>query len=150
MHQNLNDLVRELASRRGLNPDTTDAHELAILTSLSTAVADAMDHIASIAIAHANGRAWLAVLLTSWAQQCLETPLCQPQSRRFHLQRDTDITGFSGPGHVADGVHFPDGTAVIHWRGDHASTVVWAAPNGIDKVKTVHGHDGATRIVWDD
>lgn len=30
--------------------------------------------------------------------------------RRFQLHRDHDITGVSGPGVVADGVLFPDGT----------------------------------------
>ncbi len=68
-------------------------------------------------------------------------------TRTFHLQRDTDVTGVSGTGIVADGVEFPDGTAVLRWRGEHASTVVWPS---VATALTVHGHDGATRLVWAD
>ncbi|RBO78309.1 hypothetical protein [Nocardia puris] len=68
-------------------------------------------------------------------------------TRTFYLQRDTDVTGFSGTGIVADGVEFPDGTAVLRWRGEHASTVVWPS---VDTALAVHGHDGATRLVWTD
>ncbi len=68
-------------------------------------------------------------------------------SRTFHLQRDADITGASGTGHVADGVVWPDGTVTIRWRGERASTVNW---NNLDDAETVHGHGGATRIVFDD
>lgn len=65
----------------------------------------------------------------------------------FHLQRDTDITGVSGTGRVADGVIWPDGTATLRWKGDRASTVHW---DHIGDAKAVHGHGGATRIVLDD
>jgi hypothetical protein len=67
--------------------------------------------------------------------------------RRFHLQRDTDITGVSGTGRVADGVLWPDGSVAIRWRGDRPSTVHW---DRIADAEHVHGHHGATRIVWDD
>ncbi|MFI0262523.1 hypothetical protein ACH4OW_26180 [Streptomyces sp. NPDC017056] len=67
--------------------------------------------------------------------------------RRFHLQRDADVTGMSGTGHVADGVLWPDGTASIRWRGTRPSIVHW---DRLDDAETVHGHGGATRIVWDD
>lgn len=67
--------------------------------------------------------------------------------RRFHLQRTVDITGASGTGHVADGIQWPDGTVSIHWRGDRPSTVIWPR---IEDAEAVHGHNGATRIVWDD
>lgn len=69
------------------------------------------------------------------------------QPRRFHLQRDTDITGVSGTGHVADGVLWPDGSVSIRWRGDRPSTVFW---DHLVHAEHVHGHQGATRIVWDD
>lgn len=68
-------------------------------------------------------------------------------SSRFHLQRDTDVSGVSGTGTVADGIEFPDGTCVIRWRGYYQSTVVWPS---VGDVEAVHGHGGATRIVWDD
>lgn len=61
----------------------------------------------------------------------------------YRMERKNDVTGFSGTGHVADVVEFDDGTTVIHWRGEFASTVVWDA---IAKAIKVHGHDGATRF----
>jgi len=69
------------------------------------------------------------------------------EPRRFHLQRTTDITGVSGTGRVADGVLWPDQTVSIHWRGDRPSTVIWPR---LEDAEAVHGHGGATRIVWDD
>lgn len=51
------------------------------------------------------------------------------QVRLFQLHRDEDPTGVSGPGIVADGVEFDDGTVVIRWRSEHASTVVWGGTN---------------------
>ncbi|MCQ6250884.1 hypothetical protein [Streptomyces malaysiensis] len=69
------------------------------------------------------------------------------QPRRFHLQRDTDISGVSGTGRVADGVLWSDGTVAVRWLGDRPSTVAWLS---LDDALHVHGHDGATRIVWDD
>ncbi|GAA4706218.1 hypothetical protein [Streptomyces youssoufiensis] len=67
--------------------------------------------------------------------------------RRFYLQRDTDITGVSGTGRVADGVLWPDGTASVRWRGPRPSIVHW---DDIAHAEHVHGHGGATRIIWDD
>lgn len=68
--------------------------------------------------------------------------------RRFELHRDTDVTGVSGVGIVAEGVAFTDGTTVVRWVvGEHQSTVVWP---GVDSVVAIHGHDGATRLVWVD
>lgn len=66
--------------------------------------------------------------------------------RRFHLIRSQDISGVSGTGLVAEGVVFSDGTTVIRWvAGDHRSTVVW---NSVESVEVIHGHNGATQIVW--
>lgn len=70
------------------------------------------------------------------------------QSRRFHLQRDTDITGVSGTGRVAEGIVWSDGTASVRWLGERPSTVFWE--NGLADAEYVHGHGGHTRIVWDD
>lgn len=67
--------------------------------------------------------------------------------RTFELHRQNDVTGVSGVGVVADGVEFDDDTVVLHWRGEHPSTVIW--PN-MRHVVAVHGHDGATEIVWDE
>lgn len=66
--------------------------------------------------------------------------------RRFILQRDEDVTGISGTGVVAEGVEFSNGRAVVHWiTGDHRSTVVW---EDVASVEAIHGHGGASQIVW--
>lgn len=69
------------------------------------------------------------------------------QPRRFHLQRNHDVTGVSGTGRVANGVLWPDGTVSIRWAGDRPSTVFW---DDVAHAEAVHGHGGHTRIVWDD
>lgn len=77
-------------------------------------------------------------------------------SRRFVVVRDVDVTGVSGIGVVADGVQFPDQTAVVRWRelppesehyarGVRATTVFF--PN-VEVVEALHGHNGATRVQW--
>lgn len=74
--------------------------------------------------------------------------------RTFILFRDTDITGISGTGPVADGVVFSDGTTVVRWRdlggpaaerGVRPTTVVFES---VEAVEALHGHGGATRIVY--
>jgi len=67
--------------------------------------------------------------------------------RRFQLVRDRDVSGVSGTGVVADGVLFDDGHAVTRWRAKIAQTCAW---DSIDHVEAIHGHGGATRIVWVD
>lgn len=67
--------------------------------------------------------------------------------RLFHLQRDLDVTGVSGGGRVADGVLWPDGTVTVRWRGDKPSTAMWGS---LADAQAVHGHGGATRVVFDD
>lgn len=67
--------------------------------------------------------------------------------RTFHLQRTTDVSGVSGTGRVAEGVQFSDGKVAIRWIvGEHQSTVLW---DDIASVQAIHGHNGATLIVWD-
>lgn len=64
----------------------------------------------------------------------------------FILRRHNDVTGVSGTGIVADGVLFPaagKSRAVVRWRGERGSTVVW---DHLGHVKEIHGHDGATVI----
>lgn len=69
------------------------------------------------------------------------------EGRRFYLNRKTDVSGVSGTGRVADGFVFPDGTAVIRWRSQAPSTVVW---NSWEDMESIHGHQGATEVVWID
>lgn len=69
-----------------------------------------------------------------------------PAASPFVLRRHHDVTGVSGTGIVADGVLFPaagKGVAVVRWRGERGSTVVW---DRISHVKEIHGHDGKTAI----
>jgi len=68
-------------------------------------------------------------------------------ARRFELQRDVDVTGVSGTGVVAEGIEFSDGVVVLHWVGAWPSSVVHY-DRGMDSVEHVHGHGGATRIVF--
>lgn len=64
--------------------------------------------------------------------------------RLFVLRRDQDVTGVSGPGDIADGVQWPDGTVALRWR-ERPSTSIW---DSLELMLSVHGHDGATRVVW--
>lgn len=64
----------------------------------------------------------------------------------FLLRRHTDVSGVSGTGVVADGVIFPaagKGVAVVRWRGERGSTVVW---DHLTHLTEIHGHGGATQI----
>jgi hypothetical protein len=68
--------------------------------------------------------------------------------RRFVLQRTKDVTGVSGTGIVAEGVRFSDHRVALRWVvGIHRSTVVW---DSMAAVEAIHGHDGATQVVWVD
>jgi hypothetical protein len=66
--------------------------------------------------------------------------------RLFELHRFVDVSGgISGTGVVAEGVEFSDGKVAVRWLGETPSTVVW---DSIAHARAVHGHGGATRIVW--
>lgn len=68
--------------------------------------------------------------------------------RNFRLVRDKDISGVSGEGVVCEGTEFSDGHAVVHWIvGDYHTTTPY--PDGVKSVVAIHGHGGATRLVWD-
>ncbi|MFJ5259118.1 hypothetical protein ACIQAC_01405 [Streptomyces sp. NPDC088387] len=74
-----------------------------------------------------------------------QSPTAKP--RLFHLQRDHDVSGVSGTGRVANGVLWPDGTVSLRWIGERPSTVHW---DRLADAEHVHGHGGATRILWAD
>lgn len=65
--------------------------------------------------------------------------------RLFDLVRDTDVSGVSGTGYVAEGVVFSDGVAVIRWRGENRSTAIYES---IHQLEIIHGHDGKTKVVF--
>lgn len=65
--------------------------------------------------------------------------------RRFELHRQTDVSGISGTGVVAEGVQFSDGTSVLRWLTDTASTAVYDSLTAID---AIHGHNGSTEFVF--
>lgn len=65
--------------------------------------------------------------------------------RRFHIVRQKDVSGVSGTGHVAEGIQFHDGQAVISWFGRFHSVAVY--PN-IEGIIAIHGHDGSTTVEW--
>lgn len=68
-------------------------------------------------------------------------------TRRFELHRETDVSGVSGTGAVAEGVEFSDGVAALRWRTEFTSTAIYAS---IAELEAIHGHGGATSIVWVD
>jgi hypothetical protein len=67
--------------------------------------------------------------------------------RRFHLQRDVDATGISGTGRVAEGVVFSNGWCALTWLTAHTSVVFYQS---IADVEAIHGHQGSTKIVYQD
>ena len=67
------------------------------------------------------------------------------EHRRFILYREEDFSGVSGTGVVAWGILFPDGRVATRWNGSPAQTCAF---DSIDDVVVVHGHHGATRVIW--
>ena len=67
--------------------------------------------------------------------------------RRFELHREHDVSGISGTGVVAEGLQFSDGRVVTRWLAEIAQTCVW---DSVEDVAAIHGHGGATLIVWVD
>jgi citrate lyase alpha subunit len=65
--------------------------------------------------------------------------------RTFELHRDTDVTGISGPGVVAQMVEWNDGTVAMRWLSDDLSTTV--IHRSMETVERLHCHGGSSRIV---
>ena len=67
--------------------------------------------------------------------------------RLFRLVREQDLTGVSGIGEVAEGVEFSDGTVAMRWKVPvgAGSTAFFRS---IHDVKAVHGHGGATMVMF--
>jgi hypothetical protein len=67
--------------------------------------------------------------------------------RIFSLRRDVDETGVSGVGTVAYGVEFSDGRVALRWCVGHVRST--ALYDSLEDVELIHGHNGLTRIVWE-
>ncbi|MFC8873201.1 hypothetical protein [Streptomyces ardesiacus] len=109
----------------------------------------AVEALAAFARRHTDDRAVQALVdaaTLELAGRTVVRPDQQVTPRRFVLRRGTDVSGVSGTGDVADGVLWPDGTAAVRWRGEHPSAVHW--DRGKTSVELIHGHQGATEIVW--
>lgn len=65
--------------------------------------------------------------------------------RTFHIQRHKDCSGISGTGRVAEGVLFFDGTIALRWQ---TKTPTLSFFNSLADLEAIHGHDGASEIVW--
>lgn len=69
------------------------------------------------------------------------------------LHRHTDVTGVSGTGIVAEFVEFTDGVVALRWlpagttRPDQVKPTT-TIHDDIDSVEALHGHNGATVVVW--
>lgn len=69
--------------------------------------------------------------------------------RPFVLRRDRDISGVSGTGIILDGILWPDGQAVIHWRGKWALTTPHPSMESILDIHD-HGGQGDLHVLWAD
>ncbi|MCT9145372.1 hypothetical protein [Streptomyces violarus] len=111
----------------------------------------AVEALAAFARRHTDGEAAQA-LVDEATRELTGRTVVRPEQQlvplRFVLRRRRDISGISGLGDVADGVLWPDGTAAVRWRGEHPSTVHW--DRGRASVEMIHGHQGATEIVFVD
>jgi hypothetical protein len=67
--------------------------------------------------------------------------------RRFHFERTEDTSGVSGCGIVAEGVVFSNGKVALEWLSAHSSTALY---DSLSDVELIHGHEGRTKIVFDD
>lgn len=59
-----------------------------------------------------------------------------------------DVSGISGTGVVAEGVEFSSGVVALTWLSDWPTSVVFH-DRGMASVEAIHGHSGATRIVFE-
>ena len=65
----------------------------------------------------------------------------------FHLVRDEDVSGVFGTGPVVEGVIFENGQVVIHWITVTPSIGIY---KNVEDLMTIHGHDGKTRLVYEE
>lgn len=73
-----------------------------------------------------------------------------PKIRKFHLNRVKDESGVSGTGIVAVGVVLPSGRGILEWVSKRTNAKSLGIYDDMDDLLEVHGHGGATEIVYDD
>lgn len=67
--------------------------------------------------------------------------------RTFKLSRSKDVSGVSGTGDVAEGVEFENGQVALHWLSQYDSIAIF---QNIHTVEVIHGHEGATQVVFEE
>jgi hypothetical protein len=67
--------------------------------------------------------------------------------KRFYLQRNQDASGVSGLGKVAEGCQFDTGWCALVWLTEASSMCYYPS---IEILEKIHGHQGATQVVWID
>lgn len=67
--------------------------------------------------------------------------------KRFYLQRNTDASGVSGVGSVAEGCQFDTGWCALVWLTGKAAMSYYP---DIETLENIHGHQGMTKIVYID
>ena len=67
--------------------------------------------------------------------------------RTFHVYRDEDVSGVSGTGMIAEGVMFSSGRVFVNWLSMHK---IVEMADSVAEWQAVHGHEGKTKILWDD
>lgn len=68
-------------------------------------------------------------------------------NKRFWLQRDEDISGVSGTGVVAEGIEFTNGKCALSWLKPTSCVAIY---DSVSVLEAIHGHEGATKIVWEE
>ena len=67
--------------------------------------------------------------------------------RRFHLLREKDETGKSGLGKITEGCVFSNGWVAMMWLTS-VTSLSWYL--SIEDVEHIHGHNGTTKVVFED
>lgn len=67
--------------------------------------------------------------------------------KRFYLQRNTDASGVSGTGRVAEGCQFDTNWCALVWLTGKAAMSFYP---DIKTLEEIHGHQGMTQVIWVD
>lgn len=76
-----------------------------------------------------------------------DTEKNKTRMRRFKIYRNTDLSGVSGTGLVAEGCEMSNGRVFMQWLTPFQSISFF---DSIKALEIVHGHEGATGIHWID